>query len=184
MHRLMYKQEKRLQERPSPAEAKPLECVLRVRPKCQDNVSQCHAIQLRHSADCTLGIATCTGRICSCPTLTRGMGTLDKFPFFSITQPSNHYAVLCTGRHQTFSQISGWLFGFSFFVNSNPVAVFLLFEFYGIAMAATAFLLSRLIPTARAAQTIGFGAVLAGFVFQGILCGDYGLSAPKLPAAK
>lgn len=82
-------------------------------------------------------------------------------------------------------QLSGLLFRFSFFHNSNLFVIFLVFQCYGAAVAAAALWLSTLLPTTRTAQTIGFGLVLGGFVFQGIISGDYALlihilDAPRL----
>eukprot|EP00667_Euglena_gracilis_P000155 EG_transcript_155 len=95
------------------------------------------------------------------------------------------YAAMMLTASTFIIQASGLLFRFSFFKNSNPLVIFLLFELYGASVAAAAFLLSTLIPTTRTAQTIGFGMVLGGFVFQGIISGDYALlihilDAPRL----
>eukprot|EP00668_Euglena_longa_P030226 GGOE01037659.1.p1 GENE.GGOE01037659.1~~GGOE01037659.1.p1 ORF type:complete len:1821 (+),score=588.27 GGOE01037659.1:425-5464(+) len=99
------------------------------------------------------------------------------------------YAAMMLTASTLIIQASGLLFRFSFFKNSNPLVIFLLFQMYGASVAAAAFLLSTLIPTTRTAQTIGFGTVLGGFVFQGIISGDYALlihilDAPRLSVSE
>jgi len=63
---------------------------------------------------------------------------------------------------------------FAFFLNSNFLAVFLLFFLFGIAMIAVAFFISALIGKVKTAQTVGYAVILVGFVFQTILCSSNG----------
>jgi hypothetical protein len=64
---------------------------------------------------------------------------------------------------------------FAFFTNAAFFAVFLLFFLFGTAVVMLALFLSTVISTSRVAQTIGYAAILIGFVFQTILCSGYGV---------
>lgn len=82
---------------------------------------------------------------------------------------------------------SGWAFQFSFFINTNPVVVAMLFITFGIGVSAMAMFLASLISTSGTAQTgtvsfllflsfsVGYAFVLVGFVFQTILSGGEGM---------
>lgn len=64
---------------------------------------------------------------------------------------------------------SGSAFQFEFFLNSTPVATFLLFFMFSNSVTTMAFFLTTLIQSSATAQTLGYSIVLIGFVFQVIL---------------
>lgn len=64
---------------------------------------------------------------------------------------------------------------FKFFTNSDFFALVLLFVLFGLAIQSVGFFLSTLISKSKTAQTVGYAAVLIGFVFQAILNAGYGL---------
>merc|ERR1719502_1915033 len=57
---------------------------------------------------------------------------------------------------------SGCLCGFDVFWNASWLVLFLLFGLLGI------------VKSVKAAQTIGYGVILVGFVFQTVICTGYG----------
>eukprot|EP00947_MAST-08B_sp_MAST-8B-sp1_P006421 g6421.t1 len=63
---------------------------------------------------------------------------------------------------------------FSMFVNTAPAVTFLVFFLFAAAMVNAGFFVSALIKRVKAAQTIGYGVILVGFVFQTIICSGYG----------
>jgi ABC-type multidrug transport system ATPase subunit len=69
---------------------------------------------------------------------------------------------------------SGCLCGFDVFWNASWLVLFLLFGLLGIAMSAAALMVSTLVKSVKAAQTIGYGVILVGFVFQTVICTGYG----------
>jgi ABC-type multidrug transport system ATPase subunit len=70
---------------------------------------------------------------------------------------------------------AGYACRFAFFTNSNFGAVYLLFFLFTAACSALAFFLSTLIKSSATAQTIGYGVILIGFIFQSILGSAYGM---------
>ncbi|KNC49900.1 ABC transporter [Thecamonas trahens ATCC 50062] len=64
---------------------------------------------------------------------------------------------------------------FDFFLRASPPAVFLLFFLFGLASVALAFFASTLVQRVKTAQTVGYGIILVGFVFQSILCSGSGV---------
>lgn len=70
-------------------------------------------------------------------------------------------------------QASGYAIGFDFFRNSNFFVTFLMFMQFNVAMLALALFLSSLMTSAKTAQTVGYSAVLIGFVLQFILTSAY-----------
>jgi ABC-type multidrug transport system ATPase subunit len=70
---------------------------------------------------------------------------------------------------------AGYACMFTFFHNSNFAATFLLFFLFTLACSTLAFFLSTLLRSSATAQTIGYGVILIGFIFQSILGSAYGL---------
>jgi len=69
---------------------------------------------------------------------------------------------------------SGCLCGFDVFWNASWLVLFSLFALLGVAMSAAALAVSTLVKSVKAAQTIGYGIILVGFVFQTVICTGYG----------
>lgn len=76
--------------------------------------------------------------------------------------------------------LSGYASQFSYFTNTNFFVNFLLFFLFTMAQCALAFFISTLLQRAATAQTLGYGVILLGFIFQSILGSAYGLLVDML----
>jgi len=65
---------------------------------------------------------------------------------------------------------------------STPVATVSLFFLFTLAMCAVAACVSVFVASARTAQSVGYGLIIVGFVFQALLSGLYGGAWQMLPA--
>jgi ABC-type multidrug transport system ATPase subunit len=64
--------------------------------------------------------------------------------------------------------------GFDIYRRASPPALFLVFFNFSMAMCGFGAFASALVPTPAAAQSVGYAAILLGFVFQCILSTGYG----------
>ena len=71
--------------------------------------------------------------------------------------------------------IAGAAFGFDVFDSATPLATLPLFFLFTLSMCAVASCVSVFVSSARTAQSVGYGFVIVGFVFQALLSGLYGL---------
>jgi len=68
--------------------------------------------------------------------------------------------------------IMGKLFGYSFFVKTDAMVLFVLFFLYGIAMGAAAMFITTLVNRTKTAVLIGISILIIGFVFNYLFSGD------------
>ena len=97
------------------------------------------------------------------------------------------HAALLVAASCLLLQLAGGASGFAFFALASPVVTLALFASFGAAMSGLAAALSALLHSARAAQAVGYSFLLAGFVFQAVVCSAYAgllglLYAPELEA--
>ncbi|KAG4092371.1 hypothetical protein H8356DRAFT_1050126 [Neocallimastix lanati (nom. inval.)] len=71
-----------------------------------------------------------------------------------------------------FTIIIGKLFGYSFFLKTDSMVLFLLFFLYGIAMGAAAMFITTLVNRTKTAVLIGISILIIGFVFIYLFCGE------------
>jgi len=70
---------------------------------------------------------------------------------------------------------AGAAFGFDVFDATTPLATVPLFFLFTLAMCAVAACVSAFVGSTRTAQSVGYGLIIVGFVFQALLSGLYGL---------
>ncbi|ORX75187.1 hypothetical protein BCR32DRAFT_225276 [Anaeromyces robustus] len=68
--------------------------------------------------------------------------------------------------------IMGKLFGYSFFLKTDFMVLFILFFLYGIAMGAMAMFITTLVNRTKTAVLIGISILIIGFVFNYLFSGD------------
>lgn len=83
------------------------------------------------------------------------------------------YALSLAVASTAITVASGYAIGFAFFRNANVGAVAVMFFSFAVCMEALAFLLSALLSTSKAAQTVSYSVIIVGMVFQFILTSGY-----------
>jgi len=68
--------------------------------------------------------------------------------------------------------IIGKLFGYSLFVKTDFIVLFVVFFFYGVAMGATAMFITTLVRRTRTAVLIGISILIIGFIINYVFSGE------------